>query len=1331
MDSGMFRLRVRVIPVLTLMIVSVLGGLWLVGQNVAAQPAAGSVVINEVAWGGTAAQPSDEWIELYNPTSQAIDLTGWRLYSEYDGSEYEGAPNLTLSGSITAGGYFLLERTRDDVIIDITADQIFIGYLIDDGLSLYLEDGNGQRIDSANANGGPWPAGTPKAGGNISMERIDPLLPDTDSNWADNDGVTINGTANDDGSSPIIGTPGQPNSVYVPPTPTATPTDTPTPTATPTETPTYTATPTATFTSTPTETLPATAVPDSTLTATVTLTPAATPTASSNPAEAGWVVINEVAWGGTNAFGSDEWLELANVTTQTIRLDGWVITGTGGLTIPLSGSIGAGGYFLLERSGDETVSDIPADQIYSGGLDNSGDTLFLSNGVQPIDSVNLDGGGWPVGSGSPDYRSMERVDPRLPGTDENWRSNNGRNRNGLDADGNPINGTPKQANATTFPAPPVIPLLITEVLYDGLTPSTEGDEFAEVCNPDTQTADLTGYKIGDEETAGAGEGMYRLPDGYSLAPEACLVIAKNAAQFQSRFGFWPDFETIVGGEGYVDSPEVPNLGRYSSWGSGSWALTNHADEMLLLGPDDQLLDSVAYRGGDYQALSLLSGAEAAEPYSVQRIWPQDTNWMSADFYRDTPSPGSFTPLPAPAFSPPYALPDDMNVYFGSLNSASTFSGGSGPPHFLFAKARANGLHFLGVADPGESVAGLAWETTRTWAADATSPGDFVALRGTTWHDDEAGQLNVFALDNPLTPDDPATSTPGALYDYLTTQPQALAQFAFSSPEDFDNFAWHPGVAPQVYAQDVANANQFSEAALTQLRMSWAQGWRLAPAANVNLMQPDWGSVASMRTGVIAPALTEDALLDSIRARRVFATTDSNLALTLRMNGAWMGATLPEAGPASVEVFALDAGIETVTLSLYDRDIPIANIMATTPFTWQVPVQTRPGHYYWVRADQVDGDVAISAPVWVAGTPEPETLWLNELLPWPDDEDWDGDGSADSGDEWIELFNPGDSPVNLAGWSLSDLSEKKYTIGDDFVLQPGGYRVIYRADSGLVLNDSGDTVFLHRPDGSLADSFPFDDDPDGNITVCREPGSGTWYPRCLATPNEQNIILPPDGPLRLSIFEAKRVTEGAWVRIHGRVTVPPDVFGVNVMYIQDSTHGIRIKLPSKHGLWFEPGTHLEVIGYLDLYRNEWEIDVKDKGDVSVLDGFGLVPPLPIGSGLLREGYEGMLVQLDVMPVAFKKGSRHFWVDDGTGLAYIYVYSGTGIRRGGLTLEAPMTIVGIAGQNTRSVPPMDGYRLYPRYQSDIVQHLPQPPVVPAYWPSSLPDTGYFPPPACCRE
>ena len=45
-----------------------------------------SVIISEIAWGGTAAAPTHEWIELYNPGGLPVDLAGWRLAADdFDG----------------------------------------------------------------------------------------------------------------------------------------------------------------------------------------------------------------------------------------------------------------------------------------------------------------------------------------------------------------------------------------------------------------------------------------------------------------------------------------------------------------------------------------------------------------------------------------------------------------------------------------------------------------------------------------------------------------------------------------------------------------------------------------------------------------------------------------------------------------------------------------------------------------------------------------------------------------------------------------------------------------------------------------------------------------------------------------------------------------------------------------------------------------------------------------------------------------------------------------------------------------------------------------------
>lgn len=121
---------------------------------------AASVVINEIAWmgslpksGETATQASNnEWIELKNETNTLIDIQGWTLSAE------DGTPNILLSGIIDALGFFILERTSDDTVLGVTADQIYTGALSNSGEYLILKDSAGTIKDEVNASSG-WPAG--------------------------------------------------------------------------------------------------------------------------------------------------------------------------------------------------------------------------------------------------------------------------------------------------------------------------------------------------------------------------------------------------------------------------------------------------------------------------------------------------------------------------------------------------------------------------------------------------------------------------------------------------------------------------------------------------------------------------------------------------------------------------------------------------------------------------------------------------------------------------------------------------------------------------------------------------------------------------------------------------------------------------------------------------------------------------------------------------------------------------------------------------------------------------------------------------------------------
>tara|TARA_Y100000310_G_scaffold226679_1_gene228843 strand:+ start:7990 stop:11367 length:3378 start_codon:yes stop_codon:yes gene_type:complete len=162
------------------------------------------VVINEIAWMGTASDSRDEWIELYNASSTALTLTDWTLSAD------DGTPSITLSGSVAAKSYYLLERTASTTVSDVTEDLIYSGALEDTGERLSLWDDTSTLIDRVGSTTATWFAGN--SGTNVTMERIDTTSSGTESsNWADNDETLVNGQDAD--STNLKATPGSLNSV--------------------------------------------------------------------------------------------------------------------------------------------------------------------------------------------------------------------------------------------------------------------------------------------------------------------------------------------------------------------------------------------------------------------------------------------------------------------------------------------------------------------------------------------------------------------------------------------------------------------------------------------------------------------------------------------------------------------------------------------------------------------------------------------------------------------------------------------------------------------------------------------------------------------------------------------------------------------------------------------------------------------------------------------------------------------------------------------------------------------------------------------------------------
>ncbi len=299
------------------------------------------------------------------------------------------------------------------------------------------------------------------------------------------------------------------------------------------------------------------APPPVTHTATASPSPTPSPAVSPSPAAPGGVIINEVAWAGTRASTSDEWIELYNASDTGLSLSGWRLTDGHDLDVSLDGSLPASGYFLLERTDDHTIGDIPADQIYSGGLSNSGETLTLMDATgRVIDAANQDGGAWPAGDA--DRRaSMERK----PGSGD-WATFTGYFGLGHDASGQAIRGTPKGINSQAFPTPTAtwIPgaLVINEVLirphydWEGTGGVSTADEFIELYNRGPGDVFLKGWWLDD--IADGGSRPHDLP-------AITLPAQSRMAFFRSRLHI---------------------------------ALNDGGDSVRLLSPDGRVVDQISY-----------------------------------------------------------------------------------------------------------------------------------------------------------------------------------------------------------------------------------------------------------------------------------------------------------------------------------------------------------------------------------------------------------------------------------------------------------------------------------------------------------------------------------------------------------------------------------------------------------------------------------------------------------------------------------------------------------------------------------------------------------------
>jgi endonuclease YncB( thermonuclease family) len=150
---------------------------------------------------------------------------------------------------------------------------------------------------------------------------------------------------------------------------------------------------------------------------------------------------------------------------------------------------------------------------------------------------------------------------------------------------------------------------------------------------------------------------------------------------------------------------------------------------------------------------------------------------------------------------------------------------------------------------------------------------------------------------------------------------------------------------------------------------------------------------------------------------------------------------------------------------------------------QIPIEKRV--FFFTESD------ALSAGYTKEGSTVSSDLVINEVLP--------ASGTIYP-KEFVEIYNPTDSPVDLSGYIIDDIvngGSSPYTIPNGTTIPAKGYFVW---ETTAYYNNSGDDVTLKSPDGTIIDQYHYSSSVADKSWV-RMPDGGSWSATMDSTPTK--------------------------------------------------------------------------------------------------------------------------------------------------------------------------------------------------------------------------------------
>ena len=255
---------------------------------------------------------------------------------------------------------------------------------------------------------------------------------------------------------------------------------------------------------------------------------------------------------------------------------------------------------------------------------------------------------------------------------------------------------------------------------------------------------------------------------------------------------------------------------------------------------------------------------------------------------------------------------------------------------------------------------------------------FIALNGfemTYPHNVEnpIGHINVFNSDGFVSSKLPNMNL-DKFYDLLYENDNLIGQFNHPCEKfgTFNNFKYSSHGDYVISLIEVGNG--YSKDMSKNIRshdmyqLALDNGWHLAPTANQDNHRVDFGIANEFRTVILATDLNKDALYDSLRNMRVYATEDKNIKIEYSINNLPMGSTIKNTSKLNFNISAIDSDyidkINEIQVISNKGEIIKSKKFNSNLAKLEFSLKSKKNKFYYIKVIQNNDKISVTSPIWV-------------------------------------------------------------------------------------------------------------------------------------------------------------------------------------------------------------------------------------------------------------------------------------------------------------------------------------------------------------------------------